>query len=72
MFSGNTAANISTKEWLNRLNAYFAFFQKLKDPMKTMIAVTYLEGTAAHWYQDVFSIDQAPLTFMRFFDKFKQ
>ena len=72
MFSGNAAANISAKEWLNRLNTYFAFSQKLKDPMKTMIAVTYLEGTTAHWYQDVFSIDQAPPTFMRFLDKFKQ
>jgi hypothetical protein len=60
MFSGNNSSVISAKEWLNRLTAYFAFSTKLKDSMKTMIAVTYLEGTAAHWYQDVFSIDQSP------------
>jgi len=73
MFSGNPSASISAKEWLNRLNAYFGFSQhKLKDPMKTLIAVTYLESTAAHWYQDIFSLDQAPPTFVQFLEKFKQ
>src|ERR1700734_226728 len=40
--------------------------------MKTLIAVTYLESTAAHWYQDIFSLDQAPPTFVQFLEKFKQ